>query len=119
MSNVIIKCPSCGKDWNIIKFNACECGAVMNPSPIDGKPVISNPTPATTGRGEEGRTEIIIREPTETEKFLEKELSAAYAEIEGLQKERDDYREMLIKIISNGYAAPGAVLKLISKYPNK
>lgn len=31
MSSTVIKCPSCGEDWNISKFNACECGCVTVP----------------------------------------------------------------------------------------
>lgn len=38
MSNVIIKCPSCGEDWNITKHNACECGATKVPSPAAPEP---------------------------------------------------------------------------------
>lgn len=86
------------------------------------QPIATTTSDITTARGEEGRSEIIIREPTETEKFLEKQLFAAYAEIEALKKERDDYRQAMSEGVYElhcmNYAASWEALnESLDKYP--
>src|ERR1700734_3089222 len=40
----IIHCPSCGKVWNISKFNTCECGAVLKIGPPTAGPLQDAPS---------------------------------------------------------------------------
>ena len=42
--DTIIDCPSCGKVWNISKFNSCECGAVLKIGPPTAGPLQDAPS---------------------------------------------------------------------------